>query len=259
MPRWIRSFVLAALAASAPAAEAEPAGPFGDVPRSHWAYREVDRLERHGLFTGYPNGTFSGSRALTRYEFAVALQRLLQEANRQMGQRIGDGRSAWSWSTESRLRQAVIRKLGPVLKSGPLSADLLKLVREFRAELAMLGADVDTTARNLEHVRGREDQVEVPPRSKQENRWQLEGVKQARRDWEQGNVVLYQGGGFGTIPGLDPVLGIPCRSRGGCIRDERMEQQLTAYNEEIYRLVLEHGLPASSHRPRAPDKALARD
>jgi hypothetical protein len=73
-----------ALIPSAAQAQAAKGGPFADVPTTHWAYDAVQQLAQRGVFTGYPDGTFSGKRALTRYEFAVALQRLLQEVQREI-------------------------------------------------------------------------------------------------------------------------------------------------------------------------------
>ena len=64
------------------AVQAQGRGPFDDVPQGHWAYDAVTDLAKRGVFTGYPDGTFKGKRALTRYEFAVALQRLLTEVQR---------------------------------------------------------------------------------------------------------------------------------------------------------------------------------
>src|SRR5437588_11905334 len=54
-------------------------GVVADVPQGHWAYDAVNELAAHGIFTGYPDQTFGGKRALTRYEFAVAIQRMLQD------------------------------------------------------------------------------------------------------------------------------------------------------------------------------------
>src|SRR5438128_968143 len=54
-------------------------GPFADVPTDHWAYDAVNELASRGIVNGYPDGTFGGKRALTRYEFAVAIQRMLQD------------------------------------------------------------------------------------------------------------------------------------------------------------------------------------
>src|SRR3569833_438460 len=74
----------AAMLPSAAHAQAKAGGPFQDVPQQHWAYDAVQSLAQKGIFTGYPDGTFSGRRALTRYEFAVALQRMLQQVPRQV-------------------------------------------------------------------------------------------------------------------------------------------------------------------------------
>jgi len=48
-----------------------------DVPWDHWAYDAIAELYDAGLLEGYPDGTFKGNRNLTRYEFAVALARML--------------------------------------------------------------------------------------------------------------------------------------------------------------------------------------
>src|SRR5437867_10275325 len=59
-------------------------GVFADVPTNHWAYDAVNELAAAGIFTGYPDQTFGGKRALTRYEFAVAIQRMLQDVQRRI-------------------------------------------------------------------------------------------------------------------------------------------------------------------------------
>lgn len=53
-----------------------PPGPFTDHPGKNFAYVIVAYIAGKGIFTGYPDGTFSGKRLLTRYEFAVAVQRM---------------------------------------------------------------------------------------------------------------------------------------------------------------------------------------
>jgi len=68
-----------ALAIMAFARPALAQGPFADVPTDHWAYDAVNELASRGIVNGYPDGTFGGKRALTRYEFAVAIQRMLQD------------------------------------------------------------------------------------------------------------------------------------------------------------------------------------
>lgn len=51
---------------------------FPDVPKGHWAYDFVKDLSDKGYLVGYPDGTFKGDKAMTRYEFATALYRSLQ-------------------------------------------------------------------------------------------------------------------------------------------------------------------------------------
>ena len=53
------------------------ANPFVDVPLNHWAYDAVQTLAAKGVVIGYPDGTFGGNRALTRYEFAQAIARAI--------------------------------------------------------------------------------------------------------------------------------------------------------------------------------------
>ena len=51
--------------------------PFADVPADHWAYDSIVELAAAGLIEGYPDGTFGGSRMMTRYEAAMVFARAL--------------------------------------------------------------------------------------------------------------------------------------------------------------------------------------
>ncbi|NLY11574.1 MAG: hypothetical protein GX020_07820 [Firmicutes bacterium] len=51
--------------------------PFADVPADHWAYDSIVELAAVGLIEGYPDGTFGGSRMMTRYEAAMVFARAL--------------------------------------------------------------------------------------------------------------------------------------------------------------------------------------
>ena len=47
---------------------------FSDVYPTDWAYQALAGLvETYGCVAGYPNGTFRGNRAMTRYEAAALL------------------------------------------------------------------------------------------------------------------------------------------------------------------------------------------
>lgn len=50
---------------------------FPDVPANHWAYEYVTALHKAGILEGYPDGTFSGDRMMTRYEFAAIVYRAI--------------------------------------------------------------------------------------------------------------------------------------------------------------------------------------
>ena len=51
---------------------------FSDVQPSDWAYQALSQLvDRYGCVAGYPNGTFAGGKAMTRYEAAALLNACL--------------------------------------------------------------------------------------------------------------------------------------------------------------------------------------
>lgn len=71
--RMLAFCALAALLA-APCAASEH---FEDVPTDHWAAEAVDLLAGAGIVQGYPDRTFQGDKTVTRYELAVALERMV--------------------------------------------------------------------------------------------------------------------------------------------------------------------------------------
>ncbi|MGB7059584.1 MAG: iron uptake porin, partial [Geitlerinemataceae cyanobacterium] len=51
-----------------------------DVQPTDWAFQALQSLvERYGCIAGYPDGTYRGNRALTRYEFAAGLNACLDQ------------------------------------------------------------------------------------------------------------------------------------------------------------------------------------
>ncbi len=93
-------------------------GQLRDVSPGDWAYEALRSLvERYGCIAGYPDGTYRGNRAMTRYEFAAGLNACLQQIERLIGPTDGPG----------------VEDL----------ATLRRLIEEFQAELTTLGARVD--------------------------------------------------------------------------------------------------------------------
>lgn len=91
-----------------------------DVRPTDWAYEALRSLvERYGCIAGYPDGTFRGNRAMTRYEFAAGLNACLQQIEKLTA---GGG-------SEFATKQDL--------------ATLQRLVEEFRPELTTLGSRID--------------------------------------------------------------------------------------------------------------------
>ncbi len=147
----IAALSLAALSA-APAAFAQGGGPFADVPTDHWAYAAVDKLQKQGIVIGYPDMTYGGKRSMTRYEFAVAIARLLDK----MG------------GTQDLSEYVKRGELDPYAKKTDLDglatkADLdalRRLVNEFQTELTTLGVDLDAVKKRLDALEGRVRAIE---------------------------------------------------------------------------------------------------
>src|SRR4051812_24302031 len=77
MGRWgSGAALLLGLALVVPARAANQANPFEKLVVIHPAYQSVRLLEKHGYTTGSPEGAFDGKRELTRYEFALAIERI---------------------------------------------------------------------------------------------------------------------------------------------------------------------------------------
>lgn len=90
-----------------------------DVRPTDWAFQALQSLvERYGCIAGYPDGTFRGNRAMTRYEFAAGLNACLDKV------------------TE------LIKGTGNLATKEDL-ASIQKLQEEFAAELATLRGRVD--------------------------------------------------------------------------------------------------------------------
>ena len=91
-----------------------------DVQPTDWAFQALQSLvERYGCIAGYPNQTYGGNRAMTRYEFAAGLNACLD-----------------------RINELIATATGDLVKKEDL-ATLQKLQEQFAAELATLRGRVD--------------------------------------------------------------------------------------------------------------------
>lgn len=67
---------------NSPMAQVTSVSQLSDIKPTDWAFQAVQSLvERYGCIAGYPDGTYRGNRALTRYEFAAGLNTCLDRIN----------------------------------------------------------------------------------------------------------------------------------------------------------------------------------
>ena len=55
---------------------------YPDVPETHWAFHAISTLSKQGIFEGFADGNYHGSKAMSRYEFAITLSRVLRLGSR---------------------------------------------------------------------------------------------------------------------------------------------------------------------------------
>ncbi|MES4792308.1 MAG: hypothetical protein C4321_04375, partial [Chloroflexota bacterium] len=132
-------------------------GPFADVPTDHWAYSAVTELQSKGVFTGYPDGTFGGKRALTRYEFAVAIQRAMGYLQGQIDELKNRPNSNVDLGSVNARIDALEGRVNNLQSTVD---NLQRLINEFRDTLAQLGSNVDQLQRDVRAMQDRLTAVE---------------------------------------------------------------------------------------------------
>ncbi|MDB9379148.1 iron uptake porin, partial [Nodularia sphaerocarpa] len=79
---------------------------FSDVQPTDWAFQALQSLvERYGCIAGYPNSTYRGNRALTRYEFAAGLNACLDRVNELIATATADVITRQDLATLQRLQE----------------------------------------------------------------------------------------------------------------------------------------------------------
>jgi hypothetical protein len=142
---------------------------------SAWTYRCIDRLEQAGFATGSPENTFNGRRELTRYEFAVAVERIYRS-----------------------LQPRVLHATEP----GTLRHSLFqfrRLLAEFAPDIAELGHDIAEMQAQAEALDQRLERLERSPGA-------ASGERLTNRDFGAGLKAR----GFGLGPkDVAPALNDP--------------------------------------------------
>lgn len=177
MRKLILVAVLAVIAVAPCFAQANPAQ---TVPFDHWAYDAVNQLVERGIIIGYPDGTFKGDRAMTRYEFAMAISRLLDVVKAEKGEKgdKGDaGAAGGAGAAGTPGAPGAPGAQGPkgdkgdkgdqgVVDEAKIAALVNKLCDEFKNELKDIRSDLDAVTDDVAELGDRvaylEEQAKGP-------------------------------------------------------------------------------------------------
>lgn len=86
-----------------------------DVQPTDWAFQALQSLvERYGCIAGYPDGTYRGDRALTRYEFAAGMNACLDRVNELIAAGTADLVTQDDLATLRRLQEEFAAELATV-------------------------------------------------------------------------------------------------------------------------------------------------
>jgi len=128
-----------------------------DVQPTDWAFQALRSLvERYGIISGYPDGTFGGNRAMTRYEFAAALNTALDRISELITSGIANQITQADLSVILRLQQEFALELRTLqnqvealeARTAQLEANQFSTTTTFTGEVIFslsdaLGKDID--------------------------------------------------------------------------------------------------------------------
>ena len=171
MKKITKMSALLAVAAAVPAivapgfvapAQAQDRAEFSDVPLTHWAYPALQKLAAAGILEGYPpTGNFIGQRPMTRYEFAVAIARLLDKIGTGVPGEPGVPGAPGPAGPPGPGGGGAPVDLSPYMTRTEIMGIIDPLQREFRDELARINGRLDGIEQRLGV---QESKVVAPPR-----------------------------------------------------------------------------------------------
>ncbi|MBD2605249.1 iron uptake porin [Scytonema hofmannii FACHB-248] len=139
---------------------------FSDVQPTDWAFQALQSLvERYGCIAGYPNGTYRGNRALTRYEFAAGLNACLDRVNELIATATADLVTKEDLATLQRLQEEFSAELATLrgrvdaleARTAELESNQFSTTTKLNGEVIFSVADVFTEERALPYNFSRGD------------------------------------------------------------------------------------------------------
>ena len=131
-----------------------------DLPERHWALDAVTELSRRGTLSGYPDGTFQGRRALTRYEAAAGLHSFHVEVRRLITDRPVHVQEPSA--PGPRGPRGTAGPVGPAGPRGPVPPEWDELrsgQQSLRRDIDALHGTMDNLRSDLRSLRGEVDDV----------------------------------------------------------------------------------------------------
>jgi len=122
-----------------------------DVRPNDWAFQALQSLvERYGCIAGYPNGTYRGSRALSRYEFAAGLNACLDRVNELIATATNDLTTKQDLGTIQKLQEEFSKELAILrgridiveAKTAELKANQFSTTTKLQGQVVTVVSDV---------------------------------------------------------------------------------------------------------------------
>ncbi|MBE9198364.1 MULTISPECIES: iron uptake porin [unclassified Nodularia (in: cyanobacteria)] len=122
-----------------------------DVQPTDWAFQALQSLvERYGCIAGYPNSTYRGNRALTRYEFAAGLNACLDRVNELIATATSDAVTQQDLGTLQRLQEEFSAELATLrgrvdsleARTSELEANQFSTTTKLQGEVVAVMSDV---------------------------------------------------------------------------------------------------------------------
>ncbi|MBW4449584.1 MAG: iron uptake porin [Spirirestis rafaelensis WJT71-NPBG6] len=182
---------------------------FSDVQPTDWAFQALQSLvERYGCIAGYPNGTYRGNRAMTRYEFAAGLNACLDRVNELIATATADLVTKEDLSTLQRLQEEFSAELATLrgrvdaleARTAELEANQFSTTTKLNGEVIFSVADVFTEERALPYGFSQGDFSQANLASPAAISARIEELGEGRFTQAQANAIrdAYGAGNFGN-------------------------------------------------------------
>ena len=191
---------------------------FPDVPENHWAFEAIENLKREGILVGYPDGTYKGPRATTRYELAVALNAAYQRLKNitdGLAEQIAEIRRSMGTGDNKGLADRLAAVEAQLRGMSGLKDDvdaMKKMSDEFQKELAALGVDVEQMKKDLADMKAMMGEKQAVTIGGDANIWVIAGAG------DDSVTTTTSGSGSGssttTVRTFRPALGVDGRLLG---------------------------------------------